>query len=260
VPRGAATFALAEARVIDSFVLGWCEVKAYVASVGPARGRPERPAACPFCDARRIWFNGWRFVFCVIIADDGGATRLDSLPLQRVVCSSCRVSWVLRPAWLYPHRSFALDVNEAAALAYLSAPSATYRLVACAFACSARSVWRWVGWLAAIVAPARLVALAEQLNATGEATSLIPREVPADHLKAYSVGRDVVLLRALQTLRALGSWARAQVAPPLDPSPLRFYLHQRFLAVREVHLLVRRGPSPALPVARRPHARVQRPP
>ena len=69
-------------------------------------------------------------------------------------------AWTPRPPWLYPHRSLEPDVAEAAALAYLRDPQATYASVATAFDCAWITVWRWVGWLAALVAPAVLLATA----------------------------------------------------------------------------------------------------
>lgn len=228
-------------------ILGWSEPKSYLAEVGPERGHPERPRECPFCDGERVWFDGWRVVFCVVLLD-GVAHRFDDgLPLQRVACAACCTSWTLRPAFLYPHRSFQPDVVESAGLAYLSNPSATYEATAEKHNCSPRSVWRWVGWLATVVQARALLARAEQLSGAGQAAALIPREVPQDHPKAHSPERAATLLDAFQALCTLVAWARAQPAPPLDPSPLRLWLAERFLAFREVHHLTGRHPSPRVP-------------
>jgi hypothetical protein len=68
------------------------------------------------------------------VIDDGRALRCDDgLPLQRVKCSRCRRSWTLRPAFLYPHRSFQLDVVQAAATKYLAEEDGTYQRVAGCF-------------------------------------------------------------------------------------------------------------------------------
>jgi hypothetical protein len=249
-----------EASVMASFTLAWTEIKVYVAEIGPGRGRPPRPSSCPFCDARRIWYDGWRIVFCVVLVDGAVLRFTDGLPLQRVVCASCLASWTLRPAFLYPHRSFAPDVVEAATATYLGNSVATYAAVASMFLCSPRSVWRWIGSLAVIAEPAALLAEAERQRSTGESAALIPREVPQSHIKAYSRNRAGVLLLALQTLCALGVWARSLVVPAADPSALRVHLNDRLGALAEVHLLTRPRFSPPLPVDPAPPDPLERPP
>lgn len=244
------TFASRQAKVVASIALGWSEFKSYLARIGPDLGRPDRPEGCPFCEGARVWFDGWRRVFCVVLAD-GKAHRFDDgLWLQRVVCGGCHVSWTLSPAFLYAHRSFEPDVVEVAGLEYLSEPASTYEKTARRHGCSARSVWRWVGWLAAVVqaGAAALLADAERLSgAEGQSANLMPGEVPEDHVKARSPKRERTLLSAFQALCALAVWARAQPVPSLDPSPLRFWLKERFRAFREVHLLSDPHPSPRLP-------------
>lgn len=238
---------------MSSIVLNWIEINAYLSTIGPEVGRPPRPACCAVCDATRIWFDGWRRVFCVLLAD-GRPHRFDEgLSLQRVVCSRCGASWTLRPPFLYAHRLYEPDINEAAALAYLSEASATYDRVAKQMTCSPRSVWRWIGWLAALVAPAALIAAIALID-PGAALSVsdaMPRDVPQDHPKARSETRVRSLLLARQTLVALGAFARVQVHPPDDPSALRFWLTARFLAFRERALVTRLGLSPQWPEAPR---------
>lgn len=231
-----------------SIVLGWTECKSYLETIGPGLGHPERPRSCPYCEGEGVWYDGWRTVFCVVVADGVSHRFDDGLALQRIVCSECCRSWTLRPSFLYPHRSFEPDVAEAAALAYLGEPSATYEGVGAAFGCSARSVWRWVGWPVGLLVAGEFVAQAARFSGSGNCAALIPRVVPQDHEKAYSPERSAVLLRAFQGLSAVAIWARAQLVPPQDPSPLRFWLTLRFLAVREVHYLVRAIQSPPLPV------------
>ncbi len=230
-----------------SIVLGWSEFKSYVAEIGPERGHPELPGACPFCDGVRIWFDGWRLVFCVVLLDGTPHRFDDGLPLQRVVCAVCHVSWTLRPAFLYPHRSFEPDVVEAAGFDYLGDPAATYEQTAKDHGCSPRSVWRWVGWLASVVQARSLLAEAERLSGAGQSAALMPREVPQDHVKARSPEREATLLAAFQALCTLGVWSRAQSVPPLDRSPLRFWLVERFRALGEVHLLAPAHSSPRSP-------------
>ena len=230
-----------------SIGLGAAEFKTYVAEVGPGRGRPERPSECPHCDGSRIWLDGWRWIWCFVL-EDGSVFRFDDgLPLQRVKCAACGTSWTLRPAFLYPHRSFQPDVVEHTALAYLADPSATYAGVAEEHGCSPRSVWRWVGWLAFVVQARVLLAEAERLSGSGQSAALIPREVPQDHEKAKSAERAATLLAAYQAASALVAWSRSQPVPPPDPSPLRFWLVERLLAFRELHLLMASGPSPRSP-------------
>jgi hypothetical protein len=232
---------------VASIVLGGADFKSYLEGIGPGRGRPERPSGCAFCDGERIWFDGWRFVFCVLLVDGTPHRFDDGLPLQRVVCAACHISWTLRPAFLYPHRSFEPDVVEAAGSAYLSDPASTFEKTAEEYGCSPRSVWRWVGWLATVVEARALLAEAERLSGAGQTAALVPRAVPQDHKKARSAARERTLLTAFQALCALAVWGRVQPVPPADPSPLRFWLHGRFQAFREVHRLVPSHSSPPLP-------------
>jgi hypothetical protein len=236
-----------QAKVLASIVLGSAGFKAYLEAIGPGRGRPERPRSCPFCDGERVWYDGWRLVFCVVLADGASHRFADGLWLQRVCCAECGTSWPLRPPFLYPHRSLEPDVAESAALAYVTEPSASYSQVAAAHGCSARSVWRWMGWIAGLVAVGELLAEAERLTGAGQAAALIPRAVPQDHAKALSPERERILLRAFQALVALAVWARSQPVAPDEPSALRMWLTRRFLAFREIHRLVPPPASPPLP-------------
>ena len=238
---------LTQAKVLASIVLGFAGFKAYLEAIGPGRGRPDRPRACPFCDGERVWYDGWRVVFCVVLADGTVHRFADGLWIQRVCCAKCRTSWPLRPPFCYPHRSLEPDVAEAAVLAYLGEASASYARVAARHGCSARSVWRWVGWIAGLVRVGDLLAEAERLTGAGQAAALIPRAVPQDHAKALSPEREQTLLRALQALVALAIWARSQPVAPEDPSALRVWLTLRFLAFRELHYLGPQRSSPLLP-------------
>lgn len=230
-----------------SIVLGSAGIKSYQEAIGPGRRRPERPSACPFCDGERVWFDGWRRVFAVVLADGTPHRFADGLWIQRVRCRACRTSWPLRPAFLYAHRSLEPDVAEAAAVAYLSEAGATYAEVAARYGCSARTIWRWVGWIAGIVVVGERLAEAERLTGAGQAAAIVPRAVPQDHAKALSPERGRTLLAAFQALAALAVWARAQPAPPDDPSALRAWLTARFLTFREIHRFAVRAASPPLP-------------
>ena len=210
---------------MSSIVLPWTDIKSYRGQIGPGLGRPPRPSACPVCPCRWIWYDGWRLVFSVVLAESGEAVRLDEgLPLQRVACASCWRSWTLWPAFLYPRRQFSPDVSEAAALAYLGTPSATYVGVGARFGCSWTSVWRWVGWLGRLRAPEDLLAAIVRLVPDSPAIDLVPRQVPQDHDKAYSAGRAALLLSGLRTVVLISLLWRALPTPPADPSPLRWLL------------------------------------
>lgn len=247
---------------MSSMVLPWVEIKEYAAGIGRRQVRPERPKSCPFCDGPKVWFNGWRTVHVIVLVEGSPCRFDDGLELQRVVCASCSTSWTLQPPFLYPHRSFGLDVVEKASTSYLMNPEGTYAAVAAAYSCSPRSVWRWVGWLAKLVSPAAVLAQAEQAQCTGESAALIPRAVPQHHLKAYSFARYAVLLLALQTLYAFNIWLRALAVPAADHSGLRVHLIEKLRIIGEVHLLLRRTQtrSPPRPVAMRGAQTVERPP
>lgn len=230
-----------------SIVLGWTDFNVYRANIGPGIGRPPRPSSCDHCHSEKIWFDGWRFIFAVILVD-GSPHRFDEgLPIQRASCAGCGLSWPLRPAFLYPSRSFEPDFVEAAVLAYLGDPRATYDDVARQYGCSARALWGWVGWLGRLLLPAALIAEITRINSAARPVESMPRLVPQAHPKARSSARVELLLRALQLLIAAGIYARVQPYPPDDPSPLRFWLTACFLAFRKLALVTRSGFSPPLP-------------
>lgn len=226
-----------------SIALAWCDFKTYCEEIGPGCGQPPRPAQCVFCDGARVWFNGWRRVLITLLVDGRPHRPAEWVPLRRVRCArrECRRSWTLRPPWLYPHRSLEPDVAEAAALTYLLDPRATYVSVATAFGCAWVTVWRWVGWIAALVTPAALIARAARLAAPGGAEpGVLPRAVPAA-ARARSAARARTVLQAAQVLVALTLLQRAQPEPPSDSSPLRWWLIVEFLAFRRLALLTRRA-------------------
>ncbi len=235
-----------------SIALAWGDFKTYCAEVGPGRGRPARPEQCGFCDGRRVWFNGWRWVLITLVLDGQPHRPADWVSIQRVRCArrECRHSWTVRPPWLYPHRTLEPDLAERAALTYLLDPRATYTSVATAVGCSWVTVWRWVGWLATLVTPAALLARAARLDARGAEPRALPRAVPAE-ARARSAARARIVLHAAQVLVALALLQRAQPEPPADPSPLRWWLVAEFLAVRQVARVTRRGFSPALDISPR---------
>jgi len=227
-----------------SIAQAWGDFKTYGEEIGPAAARPGRPAQCVFCDGARVWFNGWRRVLITLMVEGQPHRPADWVPLQRVRCArrACGRSWTLRPPWLYPHRSLEPDVAEAAALVYLLDAQATYASVARMFGCAWITVWRWVGWIAALVTPAALLAQAARLAARGAEPGVLPRVVPAAS-RARTARRARTVEQAAQVLVALALLHRGQPEPPADSSPLRWWLVAEFLASRRLAFLTR-GPAP----------------
>lgn len=237
---------------MSSIVLPWTDIKSYRAEVGPGIGRPPRPTACPECPGERIWYDGWRHVFSVVLVEDGRAERIDDgVALQRVACATCWTSWTLWPPFLYPARQFGPDVNEGAAVAYLANAHATYVEVGSRYGCSWTSVWRWVGWLGRLVGPAEVLAAIVGTASDSPAIDFVPREVPQDHEKAYTPKRAEILLRVYRTLVLICVLARTMCVPPSDPSPLRWFLWTRRQGTRGPRRLRDAARSPAFHIDRR---------
>jgi hypothetical protein len=191
-------------------------------------------------------------VFSVVLVGGGRAERIDDgVLLQRVACAGCWASWTLWPSFLYPARQFAPDVNEAAGLAYLSEPEATYVEVGSRYGCSWTSVWRWVGWLGRLVPPEEILAAIVRIDGASPALDLVPRAVPQDHRKAYSRERTEVLLRAYRTLVLLCFLARVMLVPPAEPSALRWFLWAAFQTSPRPIRLGEGARSPAFDIDRR---------
>jgi len=234
-----------------SIALPWSDFKSYCDTVGPGRERLPRPPQCVFCEHARVWFNGWRRVLPTLIIDEQAHRPTDWIWLQRVRCAraECRQSWTLRPPWLYPYRSLEPDVAEQAALTYLLDPQARYISVARAVGCAWVTVWRWVGWIAALVSPAILMAQAARLGAgSGADPARLPRTIPAA-ARARSPRRARVVQQAASVLIALTMLQRAQPEPSADPSPLRGWLVAEFLAFRRLAAVTRSGFSPPLNIS-----------
>jgi hypothetical protein len=204
-----------------------------------AIGRACLPDECPFCGNPRLWLDGVRVVYSLVLVEGTVRRFDDGLELQRAVCAACHKSWTLYPEPLYPHRSFEPDVVEAAGLEYLSEASATYAHVAAKHGCSPRSVWRWIGWLASLLACVR--------SSLTTAPSRLPHSVPQDHAKARSSLREQLLLSALEALSVLKTWAR--VGQPAGVRPLCNWLDDQLRTRGELHLQSAAGQSPPLPEA-----------
>lgn len=142
-------------------------------------------------------------------------------------------------------------MSEAAALAYLATPGATYVEVGARFGCSWTSVWRWVGWLGRLTAPEDLLAAIVRLVPDSPAIDLVPRDVPQDHEKAYSAERAALLLGALRTVVLISLLWRALPTPSADPSPLRWLLWVQFRAFPRPIGLREGIASPAFHIDRR---------
>jgi hypothetical protein len=231
-----------------SIALPWSEFKSYCETVGPGRKRVPRPQQCIFCEYERVWFNGWRRVLPTLIVDEQPHRPADWVWLQRVRCArtECGRSWTLPPPWLYPHRSLQPDLSEQAALAYLLDPQASYVSVARVVGCAWVTVWRWVGWIAALTTSAALLAQAARLGAgSGADPAQLPRLIPAA-ARARSRRRAQIVQRAAHVLIALALLHRSQPEPPADPSPLRWWIMAAFLTFRRLAYVTRPGLSPPL--------------
>lgn len=236
---------------MSSIVLPWADIKSYLAEIGPGVGRPPRPTGCVRCPGTWIWYDGWRRVFSVLLVDGRAGRVDDGLPLQRVACAVCWTSWTLWPSFLYPARQFAPDVNEAAGLAYLVEPHATYVKVGSRYGCSWTAVWRWVGWLGRLVPPEEILGAIVRMDGASPALDLVPRAVPQDHRKAYSSERAAVLLRAYRTLVLLCLLTRVMRCPPAEPSALRWFLWAAFQVFPRPIRLGEAARSPAFDIDRR---------
>jgi hypothetical protein len=238
---------------VSSIALSWADIKSYADSVGRRLDRPPRPERCidPECQSKRVWYDGWRLTYPTVLVDGQPCRFDDGLWLQRVACAVCGASWTLRPGFLYPHRSYAPDVVEAACADYLGEAASTYDRVSARYGCSWTTVWGWVTWLGGLSEPGEVLGEAQRLAPSSPVVELMPRVVPQDHAKARSAERAGVLLRVLQLLAALVVLGRVQSVPSVDPSPLRVFLVISFLVYRRVALVRRAGWSPAIDVAHR---------
>jgi hypothetical protein len=162
-----------------------------------ARGRPSRPPPCPLC-AAPCWWNGWRLVHPVIADASGRATRVAQW-LARSKCTACHKSFSCLPDALYPRRQYQLDV-VADVVAAVSLGDRSAAAAARDAGASPTSARRWIAWVAALAAPAVLLAAAAQLDP----------QAPVGAGLAHHAG-DGVRARAARVLDALEQLGAALV-------------------------------------------------
>jgi hypothetical protein len=126
------------------------------------RSRPERPPPCLRCQAPS-WWNGWREVFVVDGSVVDGSLARRAQWLARAKCTVCRRSFTCYQPGHYPHRQYQLDVvgDVVAAIAIGSVAASAAAAPATASPTSGR---RWTAWVAQLVAPAVLLAVAQKLD------------------------------------------------------------------------------------------------
>jgi hypothetical protein len=118
----------------------------------------EKPCSCPFCQGRRIYWNGYRERSASVI-EGGRVVYLSEVVCRRVKCADrqCKKSWTLRPPGLMPDRHYQMCVVASAARRFLFDPHSTLSSVAAAYQCCRRTVGRWLRWLAGIAKPSALI-------------------------------------------------------------------------------------------------------
>lgn len=228
------------------------DFKAYCDEIGPKRAHPPRPAACEFCGFERVWFNGWRKCYPTRVVCKKPTRAEKGAFLQKVRCArpECGRSWTVYPGWMSAHQSYQADVVEQTVLEYASGVRRSYAATARACECSSTAIWLWVGWIARVACPKKILAKAGRLGAFW-GPDLVPREAAASR-RARSPERGRIVMRALRVLSSLTCLHRAQPEPPNDPSPLGWFLGEAFPAFRKEGPPPRRCPSPAIERRGRP--------
>jgi hypothetical protein len=114
----------------------------------------DKPCCCPFCQGRRIYWNGYRERSASVLEGDR-VVYLSEVVCRRVKCADrqCKKSWTLRPPGLMPDRHYQMCVVASAARRFLFDPHSTLSSVAAAHQCCRRTVGRWLRWLAGIAKP-----------------------------------------------------------------------------------------------------------
>ena len=83
----------------------------------------EKPCCCPFCQGRRIYWNGYRERSASVL-DGDRVVYLSEVVCRRVKCADrqCKRSWTLRPPGLMPDRHYQMCVVASAARRFLFDP------------------------------------------------------------------------------------------------------------------------------------------
>jgi hypothetical protein len=118
----------------------------------------DKPCCCPFCQGRRIYWNGYRERSASVL-DGDRVVYLSEVVCRRVKCANrqCKKSWTLRPPGLMPDRHYQMCVVASAARRFLFDPHSTLSSVAAAHQCCRRTVGRWLRWLAGIAKRSALI-------------------------------------------------------------------------------------------------------
>jgi len=118
----------------------------------------DKPCCCPFCQGRRIYWNGYRERSASVLEGDK-VVYLSEVVCRRVKCADrqCKKSWTLRPPGLMPGRHYQMCVVASAARQFLFDSHSTLSSVAAAHQCCRRSVGRWLHWIAGIAMPSSLI-------------------------------------------------------------------------------------------------------
>lgn len=170
----------------------------------------QRPAACIFCEAARLWWDG-SWARSATVLHDGEPCHVPPFPVRRVRCPTCGKRWGLRPPWVVPHRHYQLELIGDAVQRWLFEAGASLASAAAAVGCAPRSIGRWTRWIAGLAEPA---ALLRRLGPSG--ASALPR-VPLVRAAARvrSAARRAMVLRAAAVLALLeGLAAVAGLEPP----------------------------------------------
>jgi hypothetical protein len=155
-------------------------------------------------------------VHVVEVGADGECQRVEQLR-RRAKCTSCRCSFTCYPKGIYPRRQYQIDV-VAIPVAAMSLGGETAAAAAGQVGASATSARRWTAWVAALAAPAELLALAARLDPdapVGAGLSMVPSGsgvrhragsvlAALEHLGAALLRRGVALVERSGLGRVLG--------------------------------------------------------
>jgi hypothetical protein len=147
---------------------------------------------------------------------DDEVAHLTDVLCRRVKCGDCHTSWTLRPPGLLAHKHFQMCVVARATSRYVFEAGLSLQAVAKRYACSRRTVGRWLSWLVAIAHADVLLGLI--LRATG-----VPVLVRAEPAKPSRTAKLVAEMLELFESLASG-WSH-------EPPGLRSVL-ERVLADR----------------------------